>query len=255
MRGPLRLAWPLTTAVICLALVALLGVELLSVDIVVSRRVAARQAMVVASQKPLVLYNPEIQLLQTRWFGTPAIYQAAPIANTTILFFDVAGATQDELYNSLNDSGICNKYGPCAKDPANPTGAAWGLEWFQFAGGNSYACYSPSTSTLQFREYILLPRWTPPADGSVTIDLVERWNALAQVIYIHEAGHVVISKQDLAALNAQAHRLASCDAVGTFWDSPHVFAKEAADQAAYHARLRADCRPEIGCIPAYWMGW
>ena len=255
MRGPLRLAWPLTTAVICLALVTLLGGELLSADLVVSRRVAARQAMLAASQKPLVLYNPEIQLLQMRWFGTPAIYQPAPIASTTILFFDVTGATQDELYNSLTDSGICKKYGPCAKDPANPTGLAWGLEWFQFAGGNHYTCYTPSTTTMQFREYILVPRWTPPADGSVTIDLVERWNALAQVIYIHEAGHVAISQQDLSALNAQAHRLATCDAVGAFWDSPHVYDKEAADQAAYHARLRADCRPEVGCIPPYWMGW
>ena len=255
MRGLLRLAWPLTTALICLALAALLGGELLSADYVVSKRVAARQAQAAASQKPVLLYNPEVQLLQTRWFGTPAIYQPAPIANTTTMFFAVAGVTQDELYNSLNDAGICKKYGPCAKDPANPTGSAWGLEWFQFAGGNYYTCYAPSTTTLQFREYMLLPRWTPAADGSVTIDLVERWNALAQVIYIHESGHVAITKQDLAALNAQAHRLATCDALGTFWDSSHVFDKEAADQAAYHARLRADCRPEVGCIPPYWMGW
>jgi predicted secreted Zn-dependent protease len=255
VRGLVRLAWPLTTALICLALAALLGGELLSADYVVSKRVAARQAQAAASQKPVLLYNPEVQLLQTRWFGTPAIYQPAPIANTTTLFFDVAGVTQDELYNGLNDSGICKKYGPCAKDPANPTGLAWGLEWFQFAGGNYYTCYAPRTTTLQFREYILLPRWTPAADGSVTIDLVERWNALAQVIYIHEAGHVAISKQDLAALNAQAHRLATCDALAAFWDSSHVFDKEAADQAAYHARLRADCRPEVGCIPPYWMGW
>ena len=28
-----------------------------------------------------------------------------------------------------------------------------------------------------------------------------------------------------------------------------------ADQDAYHARLHADCRPEIGCMPAGWMGW
>jgi predicted secreted Zn-dependent protease len=132
---------------------------------------------------------------------------------------------------------------------------AWGLEWFQFAGGNYYTCYAPSTTTLQFREYILLPRWTPAADGSVTIDLVERWNALAQVIYVHEAGHVAITKQDLAALNAQAHRLATCDALAAFWDSSHLFDKEAADQSAYDARLRADCRPEVGCIPPYWMGW
>ena len=232
---------------------ALLGGELLSADVVVSRRVAARQAQAVATPKPLLLYNPEVQLLQTRWFGTPAVYQPPPIADTTIQFFDVTGSTQDELYNSLNSSGLCQKY-KCAKDPANPSNVVWGLEHFEFVG-TYIACYSPRTTILAFRYYIMLPRWTPPADGSVTIDLVERWNALAQVIHVHESGHVAIDKQDLAALNAQAHRLSSCGAVFAFWDSPHVFDKDVADQAAYHARLRADCRPEIGCIPDYWMGW
>ena len=78
MRGLLRLAWPLTNALICLALAALLGGELLSADYVVSKRVAARQAQAAASQKPVLLYNPEVQLLQTRWFGTPAIYRRWP---------------------------------------------------------------------------------------------------------------------------------------------------------------------------------
>jgi hypothetical protein len=84
---------------------------------------------------------------------------------------------------------------------------------------------------------------------------VEKWNALAQVIYTHEAGHVAIDKQDIAALNAQAQKLATCDALYKFWDDPHVFDKLQADQLAYHARLRADCRPEIGCIPPGWDGW
>jgi hypothetical protein len=40
-----------------------------------------------------------------------------------------------------------------------------------------------------------------------------------------------------------------------FWNNPHVFDKRDADQSAYHARLRADCRPEVGCMTAGWMGW
>ena len=123
------------------------------------------------------------------------------------------------------------------------------------SGVSSYRCYAPSTTTIPFSEFVYLPRWSPPADGSVKIPLVEAWNALAQVIYTHEAGHVVIDQQYLAALNDQAHRLPSCQALFNFWDSPTVFGGVSAAQDAYHARLHADCRPEIGCIPPGWMGW
>jgi len=105
------------------------------------------------------------------------------------------------------------------------------------------------------REFIVLPRWSPPADGTVKIPLVEKWNALAKVIYTHEAGHVVITIQDLAALNDQAHRLPSCQALFDFWARPSTFDQLNADQEAYHARLREDCRPEIGCTPSGWLGW
>lgn len=66
---------------------------------------------------------------------------------------------------------------------------------------------------------------------------------------------VTIAETDIAALNAQAEALPTCQAVFNFWDNPHVFDQLQADQNAYHARLRADCKPEIGCIPAFWEGW
>src|SRR5690242_5201015 len=185
----------------------------MAADILIAKNIATRQAQLAASKKPLDISNAEIQLVQTRWFGTPALYTPPPIANTTIEFFDVQGDTQDAILASFDQANICKKYGPCQVDPAVPKGTALGLEWFQYAGGSYYTCYTPAGTTLPFHEYVLLPRWSPAADGSVTIDLVERWNALAQVIYTHEAGHVAIDKQDLAALNAQAHRLASCNAL------------------------------------------
>ena len=255
MRGHgVKFVWSLTTAVLCLALITFLVGELVSVDGLLAREIAFRQAQLAASRQPVVLYNAGTQDVSDRWFGSPAIYQPAPIGNTTIEYFDIIGTSQGTIELSLNNSDICKRYGPCAKDPANPGGIAWGLEWFQ-ATVSSYVCYSPSTTTIPFHQYILLPRWAPRADGTVTTLLIQRWNALAQTIYIHEAGHVAIDKTDLAALNAQAHRLPTCAALFSFWDSPHLYDRDEADQAAYHARLRADCRPEIGCIPAYWMGW
>jgi hypothetical protein len=192
---------------------------------------------------------------QSRWFGSPALWQPPLIDNTDIKFFDVKGQTQVELIRSLNAADICKTYGPCLPDPANPnqSGIAWGLEGL--VPGGSYVCYSPRSTTLHYREYILLPRWSPMPLGGVSVALVERWNALQKVIYVHEAGHVAIDIQDIGALNDQAHRQPTCQALFNFWDNPHVFDQLAADQNAYHARLRADCRPEIGCFYAGWMGW
>jgi Bacterial protein of unknown function (DUF922) len=189
--------------------------------------------------------------LTERWLGSPALWIPPPIPNADIEFFDVKGTTQPELITSLDNSGIC-KDQKCASDPAVPNGVAWGLE-----GSHSayYQCYSPSTTTLVYRPFILIPRWSPMADGSVTIRLVEQWNSLEQVIYTHEAGHVAIDVQDVALLNDQAHQLGGCDALIAFWSSPSVFDTLNADQDAYHARLHADCRPEIGCMPPGWMGW
>lgn len=207
-----------------------------------------------ASQSQIAELQAEVQDLKERWFGTPALWQPPPIANTDIEFFEVAGRTQSELIDSLRSAQICSKYGGCKPDPAIPDGVAWGLASFRFVGSH-YTCYSPRTTTPPLREYMVLPRWSPPADGTVKIPLVEKWNALAKVIYTHEAGHVAITTQNLAALSDQAHGLPSCQALFDFWDKPSTFDKLNSDQDAYHARLRDDCRPEIGCIPPGWLGW
>ena len=192
--------------------------------------------------------------LEGSWFGAPAIWHPPPIAGTDITSFDVSGVSQDDLISSLDGADICKKYGPCAADPGNPSGIAWGLQWESPTAG-SFNCDSPATTTLAYREHILLPRWKPPPMGRVEVSVVEDWNALLKTIYIHEAGHVAISVRDIAALNSQSHRLPTCDAVYSFWENPKTWAKLNADQMAYHARLRADCRPEMGCIPAGWLGW
>lgn len=224
--------------------------SLLVVGLLVYQAEQANQSL--ASQVDVL--QSQIQDLKERWYGAPAIYQPPPIANTDIVFFDVKGTTQGQLIDSLDHADLCKKYPPCAADPAVPNGVAWGLE-----GGNlvdkTVTCYSPSTTTVAFREMVVLPKWAPPADGTVRIPLVEKWNGLAKAIYTHEAGHVAIAQKDIADLNSQAQQLSTCDAVFNFWDNPHIYDKLDADQAAYHAKLHADCRPEVGCIPPGWMGW
>lgn len=195
-----------------------------------------------------------IRDLMDRWHGEPRVFEPPPIAKTDIIFFNVTGTTQQELIDSLNHSDICKTYAPCAVDPAVPNGIAWGLEGDKPAV-QYYYCYTPRTTVLPYKHFVVLPRWSPPTDGSVRRSLVDKWSDLARVIYTHEAGHVTIAEQDIAALNAQAQALPTCQAVFDFWRNPHVFDQLEADQNAYHAKLRADCRPEIGCIPAYWEGW
>jgi uncharacterized coiled-coil protein SlyX len=217
-------------------------------------QVAAQKASLDDQQSQIDTLQVEIKDLKERWFGSPALFVPPPIANTDFEFFDLTGNTQQELINGLNAVTICAPYGGCAPDPAVPNGVAWGLESFRPVN-STYNCYSPSSTTIPYREFVVLPRWSPPSDGSVKIPLVEAWNALAQVIYTHEAGHVAITQQYIAALNDQAHQQPSCAALISFWARPDLFDQLRADQDAYHARLHADCRPEVGCLPPGWMGW
>jgi predicted secreted Zn-dependent protease len=216
-------------------------------------QVAAQTAELAVQQSQIEALQAEVKDLKERWYGSPAIFSPPAIANTDIRFFAVTGTTQAELISSLNNSSLCTTY-TCLPDPAAPSHAvAWAL-----GGGFSsepYYCYSPDTTTPTFRFLMVLPQWSPPIDGSVKIPLVEEWNALEQVIYTHEATHVAIAVQDLIKLEDYSHNLPSCQALIDFWSSPTVFDNLNADQNAFHARLRADCRLEIGCIPAGWMGW
>lgn len=242
----------LASGFVALLAIALAGGLLLSAHQRVQHLAASHQTTLTLDQQNFGTLNYGIRALTDRWYGVPRLFQAPPIANTDFVYFDVTGTSQAEIENSFKRADICKTYGPCLVDPAVPNGVFLGLE-----GDESTAtyCYSPRTTTVVFRHRIILPRWSPPQDGSIRRTLVEKWNDLLQVIYIHEAGHAAIAAEDIAALNAQAQALPSCQAWANFWNNPHLYDKLDADQNAYHARLRADCRPEIGCIPAYWEGW
>ena len=189
---------------------------------------------------------------QALWFGQPAVWVPPATATFDVQSFAVHGVTQPELIASLDHDNLCQTH-TCLVDPAQPPGSfPWALEGIEPA--QPVVCYSPRTATFQFRQYVLLPQWSP-AIGSVAIRLVEAWNALLHVLYTHEATHAAIAVRDLQSLTDQSHRLATCDGWGAFWENPHVFDQMNADQNAYHATLRADCRPEIGCVPSGWMGW
>jgi len=192
------------------------------------------------------------ELLQDRWLGEPAVWAPPPIAGTQIRFFTVTGNTQHQLIESLDGSGLCATY-RCLPDPAAPAGgSAWAL---QGGGFEATACYSPRTAIRTIESFVVLPKWVPKPSGGVTVSLVTRWNALQAVLYVHEATHAAIAIQDFTALNNQARLLPSCLAWVRFWSQPSLFAQEEADQNAFHARLRADCRPAIGCFVEGWLGW
>src|SRR5258708_21126672 len=215
---------------------------------------AAQQAAWLLQQSQLDALQAEIADLKARWYGTTALWSTTHIANTDFQFFDISGQTQTDLISSIQKAAICDTR-KCLPDPAAPPGFALALERSDFQAWSSPYCYSPKTLTAIFRSYILLPRWSPRPDGSVKIPLVERWNALVQVIYTHEAGHVAIDVPYFAALNEQAHQLPSCQALLDFWNNASIYANLHVQQNDYHARLRADCRPEVGCIRPGWMGW
>lgn len=194
--------------------------------------------------------------LRARWLGDPALWQPSGLpANTVVRYFAVQGTTQQQLISSLDNSGLCSQY-HCLADPAVPSNApAWALEGEVDIAPSAQYCYSPKTFSFHWTQhFIVLPQWTPKV-GAVKTTLVQRWNALEAALLTHEAGHVKVADDYLASLNQQSQALPSCQAEFAFWEDPHIWDGLSAAQNAYHAKLRADCRPEIGCIPYGWMGW
>jgi hypothetical protein len=177
-----------------------------------------------------------------------------PATDVAVEFYDVVGSSQTELEDAMVAAHICDHYGSgCLPDPGNPSTGALALEGENVPDGQ--VCYSARSFVLHFDYYIVLPRWRPLAVGGASVNTVTAWNALLGVMWTHEMRHVAIAEADIAQLNAQAQTLLSCSAVYAFWEDAHVFDQLNADQNAYHAQLRADCQPSLGCIPYGWLGW
>ncbi|HEV2415908.1 MAG TPA: hypothetical protein VGX27_13975 [Candidatus Dormibacteraeota bacterium] len=227
--------------------------EAQATDLRLLHQVADQQATIAEQEST-------IEDLKSRWIGDPALWQPTNVpSNVSVEYFDVTGTTQTDLIDALNNSGLCQKYA-CLPDPALPPGSpAWALEGDSSIYPPGPYCYSAKTNGYHWGGHtVTMPRWSPKL-GSVKITLVVEWNALEQAMWIHELGHVQVSEDWLASLNAQAQQLSTCEASVGFWRNlfadPHFYDSLDAAQNAYHAKLRADCRPEIGCIPYGWMGW
>ena len=214
------------------------------------------QQQIEQQREQLVILQATIDDLRQRWIGDPALWQPAGVpSNTTVQYFDVTGTTQTDLIDALDNDGLCSQY-RCLPDPAVPaSAAAWALELDGYAVPSAQYCYTPRTISYHFAHHvILMPRWSPTL-GSVKITLVQEWNALEGAILTHEIGHVNVADAYLVGLNQQSQRQPTCQAMNAFWQNPHLWDGLDAAQNAYHAKLRSDCRPEIGCMPPGWMGW
>lgn len=136
----------------------------------------------------------------TRWYGDPAIWDLPDIAGARTEYVSVSSCSQYELITSLNSAGLKDSNGL----------VAWGLEGSSIPSG---VCYSQHTVNISLDIVVTPPRWSPIADGRIDQDLITKWNALQQVIYIHEVGRVKIDLDDWSAAIDHIHQLPSCQAV------------------------------------------
>lgn len=219
-------------------------------------QVSTQQHQIADFQSQVAELESTVDDLRSRWIGEPGLWQPTGIpANVTVAYYAVSGTTQPDLIQSLAAADICAKNN-CLPDPGTPPGStAVGLESNDYIDPNTTYCYDPHALSYHWRSHtITMPQWSPKP-GVPKITTVQAWNALEGVIWIHELGHVTVAENWLAAENQQSAQLSSCTATFAFWSDPHLFDSLNAANLAYHARLRADCRPEIGCIPTGWMGW
>ncbi len=117
--------------------------------------------------------------------ATPAVPRPAPtpivMPHATVVLYDIAGSTEDELRAQLN------ALGPVAYDGYKGDARTdWFINW-SWPGYGSLFC-DLGASRVTYRVDVTLPRWA----GEVTAapPLGAKWSRYVQALVTHEQGHV-----------------------------------------------------------------
>lgn len=105
----------------------------------------------------------------------PTLYPVA-FPNATPEFYDVGGATADEIRAQLTACG------PGSYDAYT----RWNVRW-QWPGYGTAECRLQEVE-VSYDITVTFPRWTPPPQTAP--ELVLKWNAYLYALALHENGHV-----------------------------------------------------------------
>lgn len=205
-------------------------------------------AAAVAIGRPQPTAAPAAPPATGPWHGAPAIWRPPHIAIfsgrngflTEMRFYDVSGTTQPALVDSLN-RGATDRLGWARTDlRPDPIGCYPIIDPFQ---------------RLKYSIVVQFPRWSPPADGSVRVELVERWNALQHALYAREVGYVDMYRNAIEGIMTDVSGMPNCPSVVAYLNDPYTWQQVDTARDAFEKKLLRDCRPEAGCLPPGWQGW
>jgi len=123
------------------------------------------------------------------------------IPNAAIVYYDIAGTTEEELGAQLE------ALGPMGYDGYRGDATTrWYIRW-DWRGYEASDCRLDE-AVVSYEIQVILPHWTPPEDASP--DLVAKWSRYTRALAEHEKGHVdfVVASYDLVA---EAIKNATCE--------------------------------------------
>lgn len=121
-------------------------------------------------------------------------------------YYDVFGATADELYAQMRAKGLRLSKAVVFGD------YRWDLSWkFQYDSSWSGGTCRMTEVLVRLDAQAILPRWQPPAPA--TDQLRKQWAAFIQGLQTHEKGHAEIAARAAQEVKSGLQRLsaAQCD--------------------------------------------
>jgi predicted secreted Zn-dependent protease len=114
--------------------------------------------------------------------STPFMGQVA-MEHAQIIYYDITGATEDELRQSMNQLGPKDPY-----DNNRPVDAYtdWDISW-NWPGYGTDNC-DLTAAIVSYKIKMTVPRWKMPVDASQ--ELIAKWEKYIQSIALHEKEHI-----------------------------------------------------------------
>ena len=161
-------------------------------------------------------------------------------------YYDISGTSYEAIFKQVKARGP----GP-DNDPSAPRDtyafASTQLEEVKFVGD----CRVSAVAYLSFHQTILVPRLTPGGSG-LSQQNIDAWNYQLEVAALHEGRHLFINASTVVEYQAKMRTtLGGCSAIDNLFQQMNQDLRDR--NLAYHAELRANCKPELGCSPK-WFG-
>jgi predicted secreted Zn-dependent protease len=123
------------------------------------------------------------------------------LSKANVVYYEISGATADQLRAQLNVLGPIGDDGYKADATTH-----WDIHWTWTT--NSVSECQLATTTVSYQIQVIFPHWTPPQTASP--ELIAKWTNYTKALAEHEQGHVDFVVSSIPQLEA-AIKGATCE--------------------------------------------